>query len=455
MSRADRTPYVDTFFRELSPVWLNYVAALNGIEPRKVDAAFTYLELGCGFGQTVTVNAAAFPRGNFHACDINEAHVSAARRYAETVGVRNVEFHHASFDELDTRDLPTFDFVVLHGVYSWVDDAAKCAIRNIIRRASKAGGLVYLSYNCYPGWAIEVPLRRLFGELAQTGCTDMRARIGTALDALRRLDAADLRYFDAHAPARAAVFSYTGAPIAYLAHELLNESWQALYSLDVADDMHEAGLRYVGSATLADNHLELVMSADAARSIASLPTSRQRRLAEDFAVNRYFRRDVFVRGPEPVVSSGSAPYGTPLDRVIVGSIADPARIETTARVPRGVLTFDATFVGELRTLMQRGSMQLGDLMRALSRRACDEAAILRNLVYLVAAGVLAPFARVHRSEDTCGDHRVADNMLADAAKRDVPRAIASEVLGNGVLINPADLRARDRLHPLLARVGIG
>jgi hypothetical protein len=45
------TTYADTFFRELSPAWLNYVAALNGVSPRPLDASFRYLELGCGFGR--------------------------------------------------------------------------------------------------------------------------------------------------------------------------------------------------------------------------------------------------------------------------------------------------------------------------------------------------------------------------------------------------------------------
>src|SRR5262249_13579294 len=63
--------YADTFFRELSPVWLNYVARLNGTPPRDLDAAFAYLELGCGLGSSAIVNAGAFPHGEFHACDIN------------------------------------------------------------------------------------------------------------------------------------------------------------------------------------------------------------------------------------------------------------------------------------------------------------------------------------------------------------------------------------------------
>src|SRR5215212_1150688 len=94
------TSYTDRFFRALSPASPNYVAALHGYPPRPVDRPFAYLELGCGFGHSVTVNAGAFPRAVFHACDINAGHVEAAKRRAAELGIGNVTFHQKSFEEL-------------------------------------------------------------------------------------------------------------------------------------------------------------------------------------------------------------------------------------------------------------------------------------------------------------------------------------------------------------------
>src|SRR5262245_34461844 len=116
--------YADTFFRELSPVWLNYVAVLTGVRPRIVTNPFTYLELGCGFGTSAIVNAGAFPIGQFHACDINAAHIEHAERHAAALEIDNIHFHRASFDQLGGLNLPAFDYIVLHGVYSWVGSAA-------------------------------------------------------------------------------------------------------------------------------------------------------------------------------------------------------------------------------------------------------------------------------------------------------------------------------------------
>src|SRR5690349_4739501 len=86
------TSYTDQFFRELSPTWLNYAAALNGVAPRPLEGPFAYLELGCGFGASTVVNAGAFPQGEFHGCDIIPAHVDGARRHAAALGVANATF---------------------------------------------------------------------------------------------------------------------------------------------------------------------------------------------------------------------------------------------------------------------------------------------------------------------------------------------------------------------------
>src|SRR4051812_28594595 len=90
--------YPDTFFQELSPAWLSYVSAVSGAPAKPLNSAFTYLELGAGLGHSTVVNAGAFPRGEFHACDFNPEHIEGGRRYAEALGLRNIEFHEASFE---------------------------------------------------------------------------------------------------------------------------------------------------------------------------------------------------------------------------------------------------------------------------------------------------------------------------------------------------------------------
>lgn len=436
------TSYPDTFFRELSPVWLNYVAVLGGVPPRDLERPFTYLELGSGFGHSTIVNAGALPRGEFHACDFNPAHIEGARRQAAAFGIGNVEFHELSFAQLLEIDLPQFDFIVLHGVYSWVSAQARQEIRHIIQRKLKTGGLVYISYNCMPGWAVEVPLRRLLVELADQLEGDSLSRTEQALGALKQLSESRLRYFSTYPDTLAAIESYKRGPSEYLAHEFLNESWEPFYSIDVAEEMRDIGLRYVGSATLADNHPALVIDDEAARAIARLPTERQRQLASDFAAHRRFRRDVFVRAP---VELSPAQMAANFNNVIIGWPNHAGNLSTRVRVPRGELHFQEDFIREVHAILSQGSMTIASVLAALSAERRNAAEIARNLTFLIAAGTLTPFAKTYRHEGSIHGRRLttdtAERVLRYIIDHQVQRAVPSEILGNGWPIRPIEAEA--------------
>jgi predicted O-methyltransferase YrrM len=431
--------YADKFFRELSPTWLNYVAALNGATPRNLEQPFAYLELGCGFGHSTIANAGAFPHADFHACDFNPEHVDGGERRAAAFGIGNVRFHQASFQELLARDLPRFDFIVLHGVYSWVDADARRAIRRVIYEQLQPGGLVYLSYNCLPGWSNEVPLRKLLLELAATASGDSAERAQGALRSLQQLSASKLRYFAANPEALTAVDAYIQGPSNYLAHEFLNRTWEPFYSIDVADELAEADVSYLGSATLADNHQPLIVDDRVAEAAAKLPAARQRQLAIDFATNQRFRRDVFVRGR---ANLGPADVARNLNAVVIGSLGNPARILTRARVPRGEIRFQRDFIGELQQVLLRGSLNIGEAVAALGGKGRDATEITRNLIYLLAAGTLLPFAKAHQPGATAKPRRLAnetvERVFAYVIEQRTARAIPSEILGNGVEITAAE-----------------
>jgi ubiquinone/menaquinone biosynthesis C-methylase UbiE len=453
--------YADRFFRELSPAWLNYVAALCGASPRNVDQAFTYLDLGCGLGSSTIVNAGAFPPGEFHACDFNPAHIEGGQRHAAALGISNIQFHEASFQDLLLQDLPAFDFIVLHGVYSWVGAESRQAIRRIIREMLKPGGLVYLSYNCLPGWSIEVPLRRLLLELAATGGGGSPQRTQQALRSLKQLSSSKLRYFTANPSAVTAVDSYTKDPTNYLAHEFLNQTWEPFYSVDIGDEMADAEVRYLGSATLVDNHPALVVDELATEAVATLATGRQRQLATDFAANQRFRRDVFVRGHE-----GLGETTRHLRAAAIGSLGNPERIGTKARVPRGEIHFQEDFIRGVQSLMVRGSTTIGQAVTALGGEGRDAVEIARNVIFLVAAGTLMPFAKARRQSPGVKArglaNRTVERVLAHVIEHRAPRAIPSETLGNGLEILPVEalaitevLAGADGVEALAARLEAG
>jgi hypothetical protein len=212
-------------------------------------------------------------------------------------------------------------------------------------------------------------------------------------------------------------------------------------------------LTFVGSATLADNHPMLVIDEAAAEVMKDLGTPRQQHLALDFATNRRFRRDIFIRGDTP---RSQAEAARAMNGAIIGCVNDPHRLTGRVKVPRGQITFQADFVEELRALLAAGSVTLGDAVAALGGKGRNTAEIVRNLAFLVAGGALMPFAKIYRhtlpAEVRRPANPIVERTLACIIGQRATRAIPSELLGNGIPVKPLEALA---IVELLAGADIG
>ncbi|MBS0472692.1 MAG: methyltransferase regulatory domain-containing protein [Proteobacteria bacterium] len=365
---ALQASYPVTYQPETAPSWLHHAAVLGGHLAPDPSGAFRYLELGCGRGYSALLHAAAHPNGRFVAVDANPDAIAAARDAAEALKLSNIAFDTVDFAANGFEG--QFDFIVLHGVYSWVTAETRARLRAILRERLAPGGISYVSYNSLPGWAGELPLRRLLSELSADGV----AAGAQMVDGLRK---AGFAYFTANPTAERAVAGWSARPEGYLAHEYLADAWDCLWSVDVMDEMAEAGLAFAGSATLRDHHDALLLDESAARAVAALATPRQRMLAQDFARNRGFRRDLFGRDLPPD-SNGAA-----LRDLVIESTGE---IPESIVVPRGRVSFQPAFIAALRGLMAKGPQRLGDAVRALG----ESGDVARNLMWLTAAGALSP-----------------------------------------------------------------
>ncbi len=402
------TLYTENHYRELSPAWINYVAVLNGCQPRRTDRAFTYLELGCGHGRTLVHLAAAFPEGRFHGVDFNPAHIDSAQRYAAALGIGNVEFLECGFQDLAgaagggavggagrrrAADLPDFDFIALHGVYSWISAEARLAVQRIIFETLKPGGLVYNSYNCLPGWASEAPIRRLFVEFAAIEPGSSTARMQKALKHAGDLQALKHGYLARNPAAAQAITQHLQRPANYMAHEYLNADWNPFYSIDVAAEMAATKLDFVGAAQLAENHLDLLLTDEAAAFVQAQPTLALRQLMQDFLVNQRFRRDVFVRGHARL---GPADIAANLRHQCFLPMRPLTGLEAKIKVPRGDVTFDAAMPLALATAFADQALSFGDIAENFRKAGRRTTGLDRFVTILAAAGILAPAARAHQ-----------------------------------------------------------
>lgn len=294
--------YTHGFYRELTPALLSLVALARGQHAPEAASPLEYCELGCGQGLSMNLLAAANPQVRFHATDFNPSQIAGARALAAEAGLNNVTFYDTSFSVFaDEPGLPEqFDIISLHGIYSWINAEMRAVIVDFISRKLKVGGLVYISYNCLPGWSAAAPMRHLMylhGK-AQGGPTG--SRLQPALDFVESMQKSGAAYFRSIPGMDQRLDRLKGQNRNYLAHEYFNDAWDLFYHSDVVRDLDAAKLTFLGSAALLEQVDAVNLTADQQQIMAGIADPVLRETVRDYMMNQQFRRDVFVKGPVPL-----------------------------------------------------------------------------------------------------------------------------------------------------------
>jgi SAM-dependent methyltransferase len=221
MSPVPDTDYVTTYQRELAPGLIDFACLLSSHEPPG-DYGRRYLELGCGRGLSTNIHAAASP-GTYVGIDASPSHITYASTLAEASGadVQVLVEDFASFAQRD--DIEPFDYIVLHGIWSWVPEEARSNILRIIERRLHLTGVVYVSYDAMPGSAAKPPMRDLLQQRAKTAGVD--AALGLAAE-LQDVKAA---FFDDFARAGRLWQAVVDSPRACVMQDFLQPVWSAFY----------------------------------------------------------------------------------------------------------------------------------------------------------------------------------------------------------------------------------
>jgi SAM-dependent methyltransferase len=378
--------YTAEFYDHLAPARLAYAALINGYSAPRLDRPFAWCELGCGKGITALALAALHPASEFHGCDLNRSHVAYGETLRSAAGVRNLRLHAKSIGEMQREPLPPFDFVVLHGVWSWVPPAVRGEIVEFLRRHLKPGGLALLSYNAMPGWAHVQPLRRMMGAYAQSVPGDSRDKARASFGYVQGLAKAGAAYFSTLPAAAAHLESMTQKDIRYVAHEYMTPHGDPFYFAEVEAAMRAAGLAFAGAVDALDNYPELMMPAALRALLPPDPTRSMLEAHRDFVHNTAFRRDVYAA--QPAAAQPGALRLEQLEGLEFCLAGLPERLPL--KVETGPLRFDlereAERVRRVHALLETGPAGAG----AIAQAAGADAAFL--IEQLVVSGHLAPCA---------------------------------------------------------------
>ncbi len=305
--RSAAVEYIHGCYRELAPSIMQ-LALLSQRQKARISAPLRYLELGFGQGLSLNIHAAGTP-GEYWGTDANPAHVANAQEMAAASGA-DAHFFNQSFADFAARDdLPEFDVIAFHGVWSWIADEDRKAVIDILERRLAVGGLCYLSYNAVPGWSTFMPLRHLMtlhSDLMAPQGQEVGATIDGALNFAQTLADAGLLYFRANPAAAERVKQLRDQAKNYLAHEFLAADWTPMAFSEVARWMDGARLSFGASAHLLDHIDALNLTVEGQKLINSASHLVMRESLRDYAMNQQFRRDVFVKGPRSMTLAEQA-----------------------------------------------------------------------------------------------------------------------------------------------------
>jgi len=373
--------YSATFTHFVAPDWLDLTAQISGFAPPSRRGGFAFCELGCGLGVTSVVLAATHPDNAFYGIDMMPEHIAYGRRLAEHASVGNLTLHAMDFTGASQLELPRFQYIVAHGVYSWIDAQAREDLRLFIDRHLAPGGLVYLSYNAMPGWAADLPFQYLVNALAQVTSGDSIARFAAAEMTLRQLSAVGVPALNISPIfSRELTRQHRRLPPSYFAHEYLAGAWQPRYVTEVRAELATIDLQPIGSATFADNFDSFVLRNAQRAALAEIENDDLRELTRDYMLLQRFRRDVFSRDPTGLSESEQR---RALLRRRFALMRPESAVTYSMPTAAGTLRFDTPCARSLVAALARSPQALGKL----GQPASD---VVANALALTAAEIIRP-----------------------------------------------------------------
>ena len=176
----DDLPYESDPVPRSHPELLATMGTLFGMTPPTVGSC-RVLELGCASGGNLIPMAYQLPDSEFLGIDLSEIHVREGTRLVEKLGLSNISLEHKDILKL-SNEIGDFDYIIAHGVYSWVPEAVKDKILALCRAHLVPNGIAYVSYNTYPGWHMREMVRNMMRyHVQQNDDTQMKVRSGKGI----------------------------------------------------------------------------------------------------------------------------------------------------------------------------------------------------------------------------------------------------------------------------------
>lgn len=430
--------YVNGYYVELNPTRTALALSNQAIASKRVK---NVCELGFGQGVSIAAHAASQANVEYWGTDFNPSQALFAKTLVQSSGA-NCHLYDQSFEEFCTRaDLPQFDFIGLHGIWSWISDENRHIIVKFLRERLAVGGILYISYNTLPGWAAAVPMRHMFTLHASTMSTPGQKsvdKVAGAIDFFDSLMKLDPNYAKMNPKLADRFEKIKTQDPRYLAHEYFNRDWQPMHFSTMADWLAPAKVSFACSANLPDHVNILNLSKEQSEFLKELPDASLRETVRDMFVNQQFRRDYWMKGVETLNPLQKQMQAQAI-RIIMTAVRES--VDLTMQATVGMVTLSEKVYGPILDALADNQIktigELANAVRASHSVSFDQ--VMEAVVLLVAKGIISVVQAAEDVEASRISARKFNNHLLGLAQQgSAINFLVSPLVGGALAVSNVD-----------------
>ena len=380
--------YSHGYFSHLNPTRMAFMLLSAGLTPPKIRVA---CELGFGQGVTINIHAAA-STNSWHGNDFHPAHCAFANSLAYASGAP-LSLSNESFAEYCARtDLPDFDFIALHGIWSWISEANRSVIVDFVQRKLKPGGVLSISYNTLQHWSAMSPLRELLLEHTRRMSAVGRSaldRINAAFDFAHRLT----RCLDENDSNRKTLLKQLNEmqdkDRRYVAGEYFGDEWHPMSFPRVSRRLSAAKVSYACSAKPMQHVRSATLTAAQYTLVSDINDVGFRETVFDQIVKQRFRCEYWGKGLLPL-STHQREVALRAQRVVLVDMESSGFRASAKLADGGVLFSDDLLARVVAVLGDRQPHTLGGIERLMKPYDIDLDRLMPVILWLMNCGYLFP-----------------------------------------------------------------
>lgn len=287
--------YTYGYYGELNPLQTKLKLLFAGIKPPEVKTA---CELGFGQGVSLLSNSAG-SNISWYGNDFNPNQVAFVHEAINDTGL-SLNATDEDFERFCSRsDLPGFDFIALHGIWSWISEKNRKIISRFIAEKLNVGGVLYISYNSEPGRTAIRPFRDLMEWHSRSMFAPhapLSKKIENSISFMEKLLSVEPAYSTAHPHVSKSFQDIINKDTNYLAHEYFNADWTPMSIKELSEYLIRGKLQFAASASPKELLPYLNFTQDQLQLIESINEPIFKEYVKDFCINQDFRRDLWIKG---------------------------------------------------------------------------------------------------------------------------------------------------------------